>query len=274
LPELAKVVEKRHFENVMKTKIAIVILAVICVGLLIALLATKKQSDDLHMSDTDTILDFSNQLTTANTSLDDLRQVNLMLTNDVVTTHQALDSVSNNLVSTTATLDATKASLESAQGQITNLNTQISDLEAQNKVLDERADTLSNTIVTLDSQITDTQQKLATAETNNTFLAFELQKQMAQKAELQRKFNDIDEVRAQVKKLRDELFVARRLQWMNEGISPGTQPKGAQLLMQHPTTTSAKVIPINHPPQYDLNVEVGSDGSVHVLPPDTNSPAR
>ena len=86
---------------------------------------------------------------------------------------------------------------------------------------------------TLDSQIAATQAQLATSETNNAFLTAELQKQMAQRAELEHKFNDLDIVRAQVKKLRDEAFVARRLQWMNAGTSPGTQPKGAQLLMQH-----------------------------------------
>ena len=257
----------------MKIKIGIVVLVVVCAGLLIALVATKKQADDLHKKDSDAIFDFSNQLTTANVNLDDLRQVNLMLTNDIVTTHQALEAVSNNLLNTASALAETKSSLENAQNQITNLNVRIADLESQNQVLDQRASSLSNTIVTLDAQIADTQQKLATAETNNTFLTFELQKQMAQKAELQRKFNDIDEVRAQVKKLRDQLFMARRLQWINEGTSPGTQPKGAQLLMQR-TTPSAKTSAASRSPQYDLNVEVGSDGSVHVLPPPTNSPAH
>jgi chromosome segregation ATPase len=250
-----------------------VVLVVVSAGLLIALLATKKQSEDLRKKDTDAILDFSNQLTTANTSLDDLRQVNLMLTNDIVTTHEALEAASNNLVATTITLTDTKASLESAQDQITNLTGRISDLEEQNKVLDDRAIALSNNIAMLDAQIADTQQKLATAETNNTFLTFELQKQMAQKAELERKFNDIDDVRAQVKKLRDELFIARRLQWINAGTSPALQPKGAQLLMQR-TTPLVKASATNQSPQYDLNVEVGSDGSVHVLPPPTNSAAH
>jgi chromosome segregation ATPase len=257
----------------MKIKIGIVILAAIGVGLLIALLTTKKEAEDLHKKDADAILDFSNQLTTASTSLDDLRQVNLVLTNDMVSTHQALESASNNLAETTATLADVRASLENSQGQVTNLTARISDLETENKVLDDRANSLSNAIIALDTQIADTRQQLANAETNNTFLTFELQKQVEQKAELQRKFNDLDEVRAQVKKLRDEAFAARRLEWIRDGTSPGTQPKGAQLLMsrtaQHPVPVSA-----TNPPKYDLNVEVGSDGSVHVLPPPTNSTAH
>jgi predicted nucleic acid-binding Zn-ribbon protein len=261
----------------MKIKTGIVILFVVCAGLLIALIATKKQSNDLHLKDAASILEFSNQLDTANLNLDDLHQVNLMLTNDLASTRQALEAASNNLVQTSGELAGAKTELESDQNQITNLDGRISDLETQNKALDDRASMLSNSIVSLNDQITATQQQLATSQTNNVFLTAELQKQMAQKAELERKFNDIDEVRAQVKKLRTELFEARRLQWMNAGTSPGTLPKGGELLMQRFPPAGAASASANLPrpsSQYDLNVEVGSDGSVHVIPAPTNSAAH
>jgi dynactin complex subunit len=261
----------------MKTKIGIIILVVLSVGLLIALFATKKQADDLHVKDTSSILEFSNQLDTANINLDDLRQVNLMLTNDLAATRDALAATSNNLVQTSNQLAGAQAEIENDQSQITNLNGRIGDLEAQNKVLDERANSLSNNIALLDDEIATTQQQLATSQTNNLFLSAELQKQMTQKAELERRFNDIDEVRAQVKKLRDELFEARRLQWMSEGTSPGTQPKGAgQLMLRSPPPSAAPASAKAPAPatQYDLNVEVGADGSVHVIAPPTNSAAH
>lgn len=252
----------------MKTKIAIVVLAVVCVGLVIALVATKNQSDEQRKNADAAINDFSNQLVTARASIDELGQVNLKLTNDIALTEQQVLQLSNTLTETSSALASTKTSLLGAQDQINNLNGRIADLEAQNKVLDERANELTNTIATLNSQISDTQVKLANSETNNVFLTTELQKQMAQKAELERKFNDLDEVRVQVKKLRDEAFVARRLELMQTGTS---QQKGAEQLMQHnaTATTATKL-----PPHYDLNVEVGSDGSVKVIPPlNTNSPA-
>src|SRR5260221_2277063 len=101
---------------------------------------------------------------------------------------------------------------------------------------------------------------------------------MTQKAELERRFIDLHAVRGQLKKLRTELFEARRLQWMNDGTSPGMQPKGAELLMQRSSPagaapSGAKSVP-KPAPQYDLNVEVGSDGSVHVIPAPTNSAAH
>jgi chromosome segregation ATPase len=258
----------------MKMKIGLVILVAVCVGLLIALIATKKAADEQHKTDDAAILDFSNQLVTAHTSIDDLNQANLVISNDLASTRDAFVAVSNNLVETSTELTNTQYSLQNAQDQLTNLNSRISDLEAQNKILDERAATLTNTIAMLDAQITETQQKLATSETNNDFLTAQLQTQMALKAELEHKFSDLDTVRAQVKKLRDEAFVARRLQWMASGNNSGTQPKGAEMLMQHSSTVTATNVSTNLPPHYDLNVEVGSDGSVHVIPPVTNSPAH
>jgi chromosome segregation ATPase len=253
----------------MKMKIGVVILAAICVGLLIALIATKKAADDQRTKDDAAINDFSNQLVTAHGNIDELNQDNLVLSNYLVTSRSEYADASNSLMETSNTLAAAKTSLEGAEDQITNLTSRITDLESQNKALDAQADSLSNTISTLNAQIADTMLKLATSETNNTFLTEELQNQMAQKAALEHRFNDIDEVRAQVQKLRNEIFAARRLQWMSNGSNPSTPPKGGEILMKRtaPASTSRS-------PQYDLNVEVGSDGSVHVIPPATNSPAH
>ena len=277
----------------MKIKVGIIVLVTVCIGLLVALFATKKAADDQRTHDTAAMLDFSNQLDAANINLNDLRQVNLMLTNDLAALHQAAAALSNNLEKTSGALSATKASLITAEGQIVNLNGRITDLEAQNKALDERATDLTNRLTELDALIAATQHKLANSEADNSFLAAELQKQLAQKAELERKFADLNVVRAQVSKLRDELFVTRRLQWLANGANPSTPQKGGALLMQRtpasagsvsvtparPASASAKAAASATPPArpaspYDLNVEVGSDGSVHVIPPATNTAAH
>jgi chromosome segregation ATPase len=255
----------------MKIKIAIIVLAIACLGLGIALFATKKQGDEQHEKDVSAIEEFSNQVVNANSKISDLAQVNITLTNDLALSRQESADLSNNLFAANATLADTKSTLATAQDQITNLNTQISDLEAQNKVLDERANELTNTIAQLNTLIDSTENKLAVAETNSAFLQDALQKQMAQRAEIEHKFNDLNEVRAQVKKLKDELFIARRAQLMKNDVS---SKKGAELLMAHaPATNSAAS---NLPSNYDLNVEVGSDGSVKVIPPlgATNPPAQ
>jgi chromosome segregation ATPase len=246
----------------MKTQLGIFILVVVCVGMLVALMTEKKRADTQQTKDTDTILDFSNQLTTASANLDELRQVNLMLTNDLDATRQTLTVLSNQYVTTSVSLSKTTAALKTAQDQIT-------DLAAQNQALDQQVAEMTNTISNLSTQISDTQMKLVESETNDAFLEGELKRQVAQKAELESKFNNLSQVRTQVRKLRDDLLMAQRLKWMRDGTDPSQQRKGAQLLVVRGSATNRVVGPAH----YDLNVEVSSDGSVQVVPTMTNAPA-
>jgi chromosome segregation ATPase len=247
----------------MKTTVGIIVLLTVCVGLVVVLIAGKRSADLRQKKDAETIVDFSNQLTTANINLDDLRQVNLVYSNDLDASRQTLTVLSNQYVETSASLSNTEAALKTAQDQIT-------DLEAQNRALDQQTTEMTNTIANLSAQITETQMKLVESETNNAFLASELKRQVAEKAELERKFNDLSQVRAQVRKLRDDLLVAQRLRWMREGTDPGQQHKGAEILMARVPAGNRNVGPAH----YDLNVVVSSDGSVQVVPTATNTPAR
>jgi len=76
-----------------------------------------------------------------------------------------------------------------------------------------------------------------------------------------------DMMRDQVRKLRDELSIARRLEWIRRGLY-GSE-KGAEKLQKGLASAGPQT-------NYDLNVEVGSDGSVKVIPPlgATNAPAH
>ncbi len=254
----------------MKTKIVIVILAVVSVGLLVGLFAVKKQSEEQRVADANSILEFSNQVVNANLKINDLNQANLTYSNEWALSQSQAEQLSNSLAEASATLASSRAALAGAQSQITNLNTHIGDLETENKVLDQRANELTNTISQLNNLIEDTRTKLNTSENNSLFLQQELQKQMAQKAEIEHKFNDLDELRQQVKKVKTDLFVARRLQLMKNDIG---NKRGAQLLIER----AAPVAPAAPAGNYGLNVEVGSDGSVRVIPPlgaATNAPAR
>jgi len=254
----------------MKIKVVIVILAVVCSGLVIVLVALKQQAKEQHQTDVSSIVDFSNQVVNANVKINDLDQVNLMLTNDLSLSQQQAAQLSNDLAAASATITDTKATLASTQNQVTNLTARISDLETANQELDQRSSELTNTIAQLNSLIEETRGKLNSAETNNAFLQQELQKQMAEKAEIEHKFNDLAALRQQVKKVKTDLYITRRLQLAQNDNS---QKKGSQMLMER------AVLATNTPPvpNYGLNVEVGSDGSVRVIPPlgaATNAPAR
>jgi chromosome segregation ATPase len=134
---------------------------------------------------------------------------------------------------------------------------------------------LTNRIAALNGQINDTLRQLADSKTNNAYLEKQLQQLIEAKAELEHKFNTLADVRAQVKKLRDDLYTARRLEWMKEGTD--VPIKGAQLLVRLRDRNMAPAAPDTN---YGLRVEIGSDGSVRALPlntnaaPATNLPAR
>jgi len=229
----------------------VVVLAMALVGLLVALFAMKQASDDRAKKDTEAVLDFSNRLVTARADLDELNEMNLRLTNDLTASRQE-------------TL-AFRALLQNARDQIAGLNRRVDGLALQNQVLNRRAAALSSAIDSLNFQIAGTQQQLADSQTNNSFLERELRHQMAVRTELENKFNNLAVVRAQVNKLKSDEFAARRLQWMSEGTDPLSQPKGAQQLMQGPASALPR-------PNYDLNVEVSSDGSIRILPSSNNIP--
>lgn len=256
-------------------KMGVAVLAAICAVLAIVLIVINNQADVQQKKATDTILDLSNQVVNANDQVIGLHQVNLMLTNDLAASRQDTVTFSNNLVQTSSALTETKASLQNAQDQITNLDARVADLQAQNQALDQRAADLTNTIASLNTQINFTQIKLVSSETNNAFLEEQLKQQVDEKNVLQHKFDDLQTVRTQVKKLRDDALTARRLEWMREGIDPSTQLKGGQLLMQRtpPPTNATPARQAHSTPHNDLNVEVGSDGSVHVIPALPNAPA-
>lgn len=255
---------------VMKPKIGLIVLAVLAAGLAIALIAIKKSADDQHDRDASSILDFSNQLYQANTSINDLRQVNLTLNTDLATNRLVLADLSNNLEAVSLAVTNIQAALSAAQDQLAGQSNRIADLQAQNKVLDDRAAeltqqavTLTNTIISLNAQISDTMRQLAGSQTNNAYLEKQLQQLVEMKAELEHKFNTLQAVRDQVKKLHDEMIEARRLQWMKEGTD--VPMKGAELLTKWRNQPSTPAL--SNGTNYGLDVVIGSDGSVRAIPP-------
>ena len=256
----------------MKAIIGVVIIAVVCcVGLGVALSNAKRKAAEEKARDAETIATHSNKWVETDAKLNEQKQVNLTLEKEVDTKKQEIATLTNKFTETATTLAKTEATLkqteESKKQEIAKRDGRIADLEQQNKELDVRAADLSTAITNLTTQITDTKRKLSASEGDKAFLEKELKRLMAEKAELERQFNDLAVVRAQVAKLREELNVSRRLEWIRKGLFPGEQTKGATLLMQKQPAAAPAT---NH---YDLNVEVNADGSVRVIPPLTNAPA-
>ena len=86
---------------------------------------------------------------------------------------------------------------------------------------------MSTAITNLTAQIEETKRKLATSEGEKGFLEKELKRLVAEKSELERQFNDLTVLRAQVAKLKEELTIARRIEWIRRGLFASTDEKGA-----------------------------------------------
>ena len=241
----------------MKTLVT-VILILACAGLVIGLVVTQKKIEGQRKQKDAEIEEFSNDLVNANDELMDLRQVNLSLTNDLNSSREQLVLLSNQVLTISDNLSNSDTQLKIAEDQI-------SSLQVQNQALDDQAAKLTNAIDSLNARIVAAQVQLANSEKNNGFLQSEVTNQEANYMALKARFNDLQTVRSQVKKLHNELVVARRLEWIRQGREPGSNVKGATALMSRswPTNTLA---PASH---YNLSVEVDSSGAVHIVN-DTN----
>jgi chromosome segregation ATPase len=269
----------------MKNRLALIVLGLLCLGLAIAVITIRNNEVEQKRNDTDAILGFSNKWVETSTKFEDQKQVNAEMEKDLTARKQILleltnnfTTVSSNLADTSANLSKTEESLKTSQAELAKRDAKIAELETQNQALDKQAGELSTSITNLTMQIADTEKKLEASEGDKAFLQKELKRMMTEKAELERQFNDLTVLRAQVSKLKQELSIARRLEWIRQGLFAANEQKGAQKLMQGVGSAAATAKAAR--PAYDLNVEVGADGSVKVIPPpasrtETNSvPAK
>jgi chromosome segregation ATPase len=204
--------------------------------------------------------------------LDEMKTVNLTLETNLVGRTHELQQVSNNYLAVSATLAKTeaeaKAAAEASAAEMAKRDQKIAELQGQNDEMTKRMLELNNSLGTLEKQIADTEKKLAASEGDREFLLRELKRLQAEKAELEKQFNDLAVLREQVNKLKDELSIARRLEWIRRGIYGTGSHKGAEGLT-HPALQPQPARPATNS---GLNVELKQNGGVKVQS-GTNAPA-
>ena len=254
----------------MKNTVGYIIFIIVCIVLGVTLIVRNNQTTKQKKSDEAAKLDLSNHWQETQVKLSDSVQVNRALESDLKARKEDIARLTNDLIQTSALLAKTEATLQATEAEVKKRDAKIAELESVNQQLDKQASDLSASITNLNNQITETQRKLTAAEGDKAFLQKELERLMAEKAELERQFNDLAILRAQVKHLKEELSIARRIEWIRQGLFGAGETKGAQQLMQNLGAPLSKT-----KTNYDLNVEINADGSVKVLPPlkDTNAPA-
>ena len=247
-----------------------IVAALVAVALVIALIFRNHQAEQREQTDAATITLHSNNWVKANADLQDARQANINLETqltdaktEVTNLTTQVTNLTDNLAKKETELLDVQAALQAAKDEVAKRDARIAELEAQNQTLEKQAADLNVAIANLNIQIDDTRNKLYAAEGDKAALEKELRRLLTEKAELERKFNDLSILRAQVRKLKSELTTAKRLEWLRAGIGT-TEPKGAEKLTNTGAAARRK--------QYDLNVEVKSDGSVKVIPPINEKP--
>ena len=250
----------------MKSKTGIVVLVVLCIALGVGLLIRHARAVDEQRKAEARIKQLSDDVVHKEDQLSEQKKVNDTLEKTLETKTTEALGLSNKLENVTTTLARTeqqaKAAAEQARDEIAKRDAKIADLEGQNDDLTKKMADLNTSITGLESQIADTQKKLAASEGDREFLLKELKRLQTEKAELERKFNDLAVLRDQVRKLRDELSIARRLEWIRRGLY-GSE-KGAEKLQKGLASAGPQT-------NYDLNVEIKQSGGAKVIPPGTNT---
>lgn len=255
----------------MKAKVLLVLLALLALALGVAL--SLRHSSAVHEKQNfeARIQYLSNDLQQAAQKYTEQTKVNTKLEGDLTARATDLQNLSNKLTSTLETLAKVEAdvqtankAVEAAQAETAKRDAKITELETERNQLTKRMTDLNSSISTLETQIAETQRKLAASEGDREFLLKELKRLQAEKAELERQFNDLAVLREQVKKLKDELSLARRIEWIRRGLY-GTDQKGAEKLQRGFGTTKPGT-------NYNLDVEIKRDGSAKIVTPLTNAP--
>ena len=253
----------------MSPKTVATILFVIALALGGSLFYRHTTATEEKAKDSVTIRQLSNTVSETTMKLEEQKLVNLSLERDFATQSEELKGYSNRLAATSVNLEKTqteaKAAAEVAKAEMLKRDAKIAELEAERDGLSKKMTDLNTSIGKLETQIADTQRKLEASEGDRDFLLKELKRMQTEKAELERQFNDLALLRDQVRKLRDELSITRRLEWIRRGLY-GSFMKGGEKLQKGITAAPA-------PTNYNLNVELTREGSVRVISTLTNAPA-
>lgn len=262
-----------HFGRRMKSKIAIVILVLVCLGLGVALVTEQRKHAQEKKEADDKIVVQTQDLDRTRKDLEEQKQVNMALEGDLKVRAEDLKSLSNTLGKVSSDLEksdaqakATAEQLRAAQAELVKRDQKITELEGERVLLGKQMDQLTNSIGDLEKMIAATEKKLATAQGEKEFLVKELTRLRAEKAELERQFNDLAVLRAQVSKLKEEMAISRRLEFIRLNLFGVTAKGGASALLPQPQK------PLVNATNYDLNVELRQNAEARVVAP-TNLPA-
>ena len=180
-----------------------IVLGIVSVALAVCLYMTKQNADAQHEADAGSITDFSNQVVTAQSQITARGETILTLSNSLSDYQSVSMTLSNQL-------DDAKSSIANGREQINSLNAKITEMQAGNQALDRHATELTNQLTGLAQQLANIKSSLgetnqALAQANKDYLLLEnrFRIDVAERTVIQRKFNNVAELKTQIQKLKE-----------------------------------------------------------------------
>ena len=168
------------------------------------------------------------------------------------------------LVETAADLKAKTTELKKVADEAKQRVELIAALETKNDTLNQEKGALEVKIANLNTEIAETNQKLDDSEGDRTFLEGELLRLQDEKAELVKQMNDLEFLSAQVKRIKSDIAVAKRMDWMRRGI--GIYAKRQTVAQKQAALRAGKngeqPVSAEEPQNENVSVELTSDGRV------------
>ena len=154
--------------------------------------------------------------------------------------------------------------LENFKGESEERKKLVAVLEVKNDSLHQEKGALEVKIATLNTEIDETNQKLGDSEGDRTFLEGELLRLQEEKAKLVKQMNDIEFLTAQYQRIKSDIAVAKRMDWMRRGI--GIYAKRQTVVQKHAVLrgvgSNGEALTAGAKGNGNVSVELTSDGRV------------
>ena len=202
----------------------------------------------------------SNQCHTVTAKLDEQTLVNQALEKELTSALEEATGFSNRVTKVAADLTQARQVRAGEKPQPQQPDPRVSQLESERDGLTAQLDDLTGAMSKLDGDLAETKRKLEASEGDRSALLEELKRLEAERSKLMLRFNDLALLREQMRKLKAEQAVSKRLAWMRRGVYGSS--KGAELLRKG----LASAAPAGG--NYDLNVEVRRNETTPSVSPD------